>query len=319
MTNKQETCNRTEGSISYADDANKTFSRRESPDREFIDEDKMDNEPSLSWMDGHTGLLDLHNMPFEGSLNFSFLAYSEAITQVKVAPVVQQQSYSRVGTRRTRFADVIAIDFEPTLPTHSNMDIFDTTDNEQSFGNTSMVTDNEQSFGNTSMASLDFLSSQERAVPFGNNSATFDYDRSLHSFTEEGEDHDDSSQMKQDAQGEEAKNEGRQMMYAVGGAGLFALVGWAVRKLSRTVEEEDEDRDAAGVIRENIGGRDQTADVNQAEIVNSDGGSFNLETSGNMSKSGMSQSGISQSQVATGGGWGGAGGGQAAVNPALQL
>jgi len=307
------------GFASYAENTKKRFSPGDEGRRTFL-QNEMEMETSISWMDARSNLMDSQSISLNGSMNLSFLGQSEAIKQVK-APVAPQASIVSINSsnnnninnnKRTRFADVIATDFETNIPSHESLNIF------------SDAINDEHSLGNTSMVSLDFVSGQERALPFGNDSSNFDYEGSLDSFNEGGNNGDDSLQKIQDAQEEEAKKERRQIMYAVGGAGVFALFGWVVRKLTRTIEEEGEDREAGGIIRENLGagGRDQATQnshVSQAELVNVDGGSFNLDTSGNMSQSGMSQSAMSQSQLQViAGGWGGAGGGQAAANPVLQ-
>jgi hypothetical protein len=214
---------------------------------------------------------------------------------------------SRTPGRTVRFAGIIATDIEtpPSSPDHR--DIIDMMESESSFVD-------EQPNSTKRWNSFDIFE-QERATTFGNNSAFLTTQQSLEASLDINHDLEDESRMSEEPENEQQKVR-RQMLYAVGGAGAFALSGWAARKVLQIFSNEDQDdHNVGGDAWGNTAGGNHattTSDTSQALLVSKDGGSTLLEQSGNLSNS------LSQSQSYAGGGFYMGGGEHAAANPALQ-
>jgi hypothetical protein len=122
----------------------------------------------------------------------------------------------------------------------------------------------------------------------------------------------------------ENKKVRRQMMYAVGTAGLFALVGWAGKIIWRIFHTGDDDPAGGQIHGNTTGGVHHPAivppDSAPVLLLHHDGGlSPAMDPSASMSQAGFSQSStIGATTTAGGGGVYPGGAEQVAANPALQ-
>jgi len=116
---------------------------------------------------------------------------------------------------------------------------------------------------------------------------------------------------------DENKKARRRVMYALGGMGVMALVGWTA-KLIWQIFHRGGDEDPAGAhAHGNTGGAHHHAVLPPPDstlLIHQDGGVSNIDQSGSISQAGFSQSSVGQPAVGVYPG----GGEQAAMNPALQ-
>jgi hypothetical protein len=271
-----------------------------------IFEDAMGLERSLEWFDaddvvpGFTNNRDAMTSSrgnHDQSMGLSILEGSHLTSALRQP--------SRTPGKTIRFAGIIATDMEAPSSTPDHRDIIDMM--ESSFVD-------EQPNSTKRWNSFDIYE-QERATPFGNNSAPLASQPSFEASLDINNDFEDESRMSEEPE-DEQQTVSRQMLYAVGGAGAFALLGWAARKvLQMFANEEQDDHNVGGDAWGNTAGGNHAttiSDTSQALLVSKDGGSTLLEQSGNLSHS------LSQSQSYSGGGFYMGGGEHAAANPALQ-
>ena len=318
-------------------------------------EDLVDLEQSLTWFEGGRNdrfIALTHDSArsrrSDGSLNYSHSSNNNNNSHNSSSLSWLQSSRSslryprgpRSPTKLIRFAEVIATDMTMMIQSCSSLGPADLLDMMESY----TVAEEEEKSHSTTKSSdslmdifeLEQQQQQQNRSSMGKNGPLHESQTSFTLSLEHDDDENDHmgkygdsvkrrdwtpEEEEDEEEDDEHKKTRRRIMYALGGAGLMALVGWTGKLIWQIFHRGGDDDPAGGHIHGNTGGTHHHAilpppDSAPVLLINPDGGVSNVDPSGSMSQAGFSQS--SMGPTAAGGGMYPGGGEQAAMNPALQ-